>query len=217
MEPGCPAPGEPAGATHPPICVLIADDHVLVRDGIKLLVSGLLGPVQFLEAGDGRSLLDVARLHPELKLALVDLNMPGMDKGFRLTELAREHPSLAVVVVSALTSPDVVRRAMDVPTVYAFVPKSAPSDRMRSAIEAALIGTRLPYQPVADAGRVLDLALTPRLEEVRALLRQGMSNKLIASTLGISEGTVKNHMTDIFRALNVSNRTQAARHDPDTL
>lgn len=52
---------------------------------------------------------------------------------------------------------------------------------------------------------------------MRALLRQGLSNKLIASTLGISEGTVKNHMTEIFRTLNVSDRTQAARHNSETL
>jgi DNA-binding NarL/FixJ family response regulator len=197
--------------------VLIADDHVLVRDGIKMLVSSILGAVRFLEAGDGYSLSRVVHLHPVIDLALVDLNMPGMDKGFRLIELTRERPTLAVVVVSALTSPDVVRRTLDIPGVYAFVPKSATSDRMRSAIEAALQGTRLPYTPVMEQGTAPDVTLTPRLEEVRALLRQGLSNKLIASTLGISEGTVKNHMTEIFRALNVSNRTQAARHNSETL
>jgi DNA-binding NarL/FixJ family response regulator len=88
---------------------------------------------------------------------------------------------------------------------------------MRSAIDAALQGTRLPYTPVIEPGAAPDVTLTPRLEEVRALLRQGLSNKLIASSLGISEGTVKNHMTEIFRALNVSNRTQAARHNSETL
>ena len=69
---------------------------------------------------------------------------------------------------------------------------------------------------MADSKRP-DVLLTPRMEEVRQLLRQGMSNKLIASTLGLSEGTVKNYMSEIFRALNVSNRTQAAQLDADTL
>jgi DNA-binding NarL/FixJ family response regulator len=206
-----------AGAGEKTITVLIADDHVLVRDGIKMLVSSILGAVHFLEAGDGHSLVREVHLHPVIDLALVDLNMPGMDKGFRLIELARERPSLAVVVVSALTSPDVVRRTLDIPGVYAFVPKSATSERMRSAIEAALQGVKQPYAPVMEQGVAPDVTLTPRLEEVRALLRQGLSNKLIASTLGISEGTVKNHMTEIFRALNVSNRTQAARHNSETL
>ena len=210
------APFQPVGADQT-LTVLIADDHVLVRDGIKLLVSSILGPVRFLEAGDGPSLVRVVQLPSKIDLALVDLNMPGMEKGFRLAELARQHPSLAVVVVSALTSPDVVRRTLDIPGVYAFLPKSATSDLMRSAIEAALQGTRLPYTPVVEQGSATEVTLTPRLEEVRALLRQGLSNKLIASTLGISEGTVKNHMTEIFRALNVSNRTQAARHNSDIL
>jgi DNA-binding NarL/FixJ family response regulator len=136
------------------LTVLIADDHVLVRDGIKLLVSSILGSVRFLEAGDGHSLARVVQLQPTIDLTLVDLNMPGMEKGFRLAELTRQRPSLAVVVVSALTSPDVVRRTLDIPGVYAFVPKSATSDRMHAAIEAALQGTRLPYRPMHAAAAV---------------------------------------------------------------
>ena len=68
----------------------------------------------------------------------------------------------------------------------------------------------------AEAQAAAEIGLSPRLEEVRALLKQGMTNKRIAQTLNISEGTVKNYMTEIFRALNVSNRTQAAQYDPDT-
>ena len=71
-------------------------------------------------------------------------------------------------------------------------------------------------QRLSDTRRP-DVVLTPRMEEVRQLLRQGMSNKRIASHLGLSEGTVKNYMSEIFRALNVSNRTQAAQMDADTL
>lgn len=196
--------------------VLIADDHVLVRDGIRLLVSGILEGADFLEASDGPSLQHLLQTRRDIDLALVDLNMPGMDKGFRLLELARLPNCPALIVVSALTSPDVVRRTLAISSVHAFVPKSATSAHMRQAIEAALQGIKLPFSPSVDAASQPEVTLTPRLEEVRALLRQGMSNKLIASTLGISEGTVKNHMTEIFRALNVSNRTQAAGHNPET-
>ncbi|MEO7546829.1 MAG: response regulator transcription factor [Ramlibacter sp.] len=195
--------------------VLIADDHLLVRDGLKLLVASILGPVQFLEACDADSLLKMADALPQPRVALVDLNMPGMDRGARLAELARRFPALPVVVISALTSPDVVRRALDIPSVFAFVPKSATADHMRAAIAAAVEGVKLPFAQVNPTGSESDVVLTPRLEEIRLLLRQGMSNKLIARTLGISEGTVKNYMSDIFRALNVSNRTQAARFDND--
>lgn len=205
-------PGLPGDAV-----VLIADDHALVRDGIKLMVTGLLGKLRLFEAADGDSLLQLAGAHPSARLALVDLNMPGMEKGFRLAELARRHPALPLVVVSALTSPDVVRRTLEVPTVHAFVPKSATPEHMCAAIRAALQGTRLPFTDTVADNRRPEVVLTPRMEEVRNLVRQGMSNKRIASTLGITEGTVKNHMSEIFKALNVSNRTQAARVDVDTL
>lgn len=197
--------------------VLIADDHALVRDGIRGLVSNVLGEVHFMEAADGDSLMQAAASEPPATLALVDLNMPGMEKGFRLAELARHHPRLPLVVISALTSPDIVRRTLDIATVHAFIPKSAPSEQICAAIDAAMQGVRLPFTlRMADSKRP-DVVLTPRMEEVRQLLRQGMSNKLIASTLGLSEGTVKNYMSEIFRALNVSNRTQAAQLDADTL
>ena len=197
--------------------VLIADDHALVRDGLRGLVAGVLGEVRFVEAADGDSLMQAACAEPLASVALVDLNMPGMEKGFRLAELARLRPLLPLVVISALTSPDVVRRTLEIPTVHAFVSKSAPSEQICAAIEAAMQGIKLPFAlRVADTRRP-ELLLTPRMEEVRQLLRLGMSNKLIASTLGITEGTVKNYMSEIFKALNVSNRTQAAQLDSESL
>lgn len=199
------------------LTVLIADDHALVRDGMRGLVCDVLGEVRFIEAGDGDALMRAARAQPPADLALVDLNMPGMERGFRLAELAHLHPGLPLVVISALTSPDVVRRTLEIPSVHAFVPKSAPSGQICAAIEAALRGDKLPFAHRAPEARRPEVVLTPRMEEVRQLLRRGMSNKLIARTLGISEGTVKNHMSEIFKALQVSNRTQAAQLDADSL
>lgn len=199
------------------ITVLIADDHALVRDGLRSLVASVLGEVQFVEAVDADSLLRAACASPPARVALVDLNMPGMEKGFRLAELARLCPALPLVVISALTSPDVVRRTLEIATVHAFVSKSAPSEQICAAIDAAMQGHKLPFAlRVSDAKRP-ELLLTPRMEEVRQLLRLGMSNKMIASSLGISEGTVKNYMSEIFKALNVSNRTQAAQLDSESL
>ena len=210
------------GLSYRPLTVLVADDHVLVRDGFKLLVSGILKSATIVEAGDGDSLVRAIRAHSPLSLsplslALVDLNMPGMERGARLADIARANPKLPLVVISALTSPDIVRRTLAIETVYAFVPKSATSDHIRLAIDAALQGKKLPYSTAIAKTAGSEFTLTPRLEEVRQLLRQGMSNKLIASTLGITEGTVKNHMSEIFKALNVSNRTQAAQLDADRL
>ena len=196
--------------------IVIAVDHALVRDGFKLMVATLWPGVRILEAADAATLRELARRLPQPALALVDLNMPGMDKGTGLALLARECPLLRVVVVSALTSPDVIRRALDLPNVYAFVPKSAGGQRMQQAIEAAHAGRRLPHVPPSGAPPVDD-RLTPRMEEVRQLVRQGLSNKQIARQLNLSEGTVKNYLTEIFRLLQVTNRTQAARSDIDCL
>jgi len=204
------------GAT-PSATVLIADDHALLRDGIRMLVQNLLGNVRCLEADDAASTVRMLKSHPEIDVALVDLSMPGAERGAQVADIARYFPRVPLVVISALTSPDVVRRTLNIETVHAFVPKSATSAQMREAIEAALEGRKLPFQQAAPVPRRVDSGLTPRMEEVRELLRQGMSNKLIANTLGISEGTVKNYMSEIFKALNVSNRTQAARPEYDML
>ena len=196
--------------------VLIADDHLLVRDGLKLLVTRIMGKVQFYEANSADSLVNMTRQRPLACVALVDLNMPGMDKGNRLVDIAHQSPWLPIVVISALTSPDIVRRALQLPTVYAFVSKSASAEHMRAAIDSAILRAKLPYIPSIEKVAEPDVDLPPRLQEIRSLLRQGLSNKLIASQLGITEGTVKNYMSEIFKALNVSNRTQAAQFDSNT-
>lgn len=203
----------PGSATLAPT-ILIADDHDLVRDGVKLMVAAIWPGARLLEAADAGALRQQARSLAGPALALVDLNMPGMDKGAGLALLARECPRLRVVVVSALTSPDVIRRALDLRNVYAFVPKSAGGQYMRQALEAALAGRRLAHEPPASAP-LDDGRLTPRMEEIRHLVKQGLSNKQIARQLNLSEGTVKNYLSEIFRLLQVSNRTQAARYDPE--
>ena len=123
-------PCQPDTAIRAPT-ILIADDHDLVRDGVKLMVAAMWPGARLLEAADAGALRQQARHLAQPALALVDLNMPGMDKGAGLALLARECPQLRMVVVSALTSPDVIRRALDLPSVYAFVPKSAGALRMQ--------------------------------------------------------------------------------------
>jgi DNA-binding NarL/FixJ family response regulator len=193
------------------LTILIADDHVLIREGLKSLVAGIYGSVQFLEASDGDALIQMAGSHAPIELALVDLNMPNMDRGVRLNELSLRYPDLPIVVVSALTSPDIVQRMLSISSVYAFVPKSATPEHMQVAMNAAMSRIKLMFSPQQHENPHSDVILTPRLEEVRRLLRQGLTNKHIAMELGISEGTVKNYLSEIFRALKVTNRTQAAQ------
>jgi DNA-binding NarL/FixJ family response regulator len=200
-----------------PMEIVVADDHALVRNGLKMLVSEVVGQAHLLEACDGDSLLRVVCAHPAIRLAVVDLKMPRMEEGFRLVELARLHPLIPVVVVSALSSPDVVRRTLNVASVHAFVQKSASVGRLRSAIEAALQGQKLAFVELESDSARPAITLTPRRDQIRGLLRQGLSNKMIAGMLGISEGTVKNHITEIFKALNATNRTQAAQINSDAV
>jgi DNA-binding NarL/FixJ family response regulator len=203
---------EPALATRTAAdpMILIADDHALVRAGIRLFVTGMLGTARFCEVADADALLLAAHRSPGAHLALVDLRMPGMLEGMRLAELSRRHPQLPVVVISALNSPDIVRRITAIPTVCAFVPKCGDNAAIRAAIEAGMQRRKLPYVHGRPASARLEVTLTPRQQEIRDLLRQGLRNKTIAALLGISEGTVKNHITDIFRILKATNRTQAA-------
>ena len=205
-------------APNATLTILIADDHQLVRDGMRMLVADTWPQARLRDAANADALLAQARHLRPPALALVDLNMPGMAKGARLAMLARECPALPVVVISALTSPDVVRRALELPTVYAFITKSAGSARMREAMLAALAGRKLSFEPPAihSAEAAPGAALTPRMQEIRGLLQRGWSNKHIAQQLHLSEGTEKNYMSEIFRLLQVSNRTQAAQYDDET-
>ena len=198
------------------LSLIIADDHKLMRDGLRMVVGVMLPAASVFEANDGISLWQIARFVQYPALALVDLNMPEMERGNRLGLLAHDFPRLPVVVVSALTSPDVQRRVLDIPTVFAFVPKSGDSQLMREAICAALAGRRMTPAVAPTSEPPPDAALTPRMQEIRSLLRQGLSNKHIAQKLNISEGPVKNYMTDIFRLLSVTNRTQAAQYDAES-
>jgi DNA-binding NarL/FixJ family response regulator len=198
-----------------PITILIADPHRLVRDALKLSIAGMLGEVHFIDASDGDSLMRMSARTPPVRLALVDVKMPGMHGMQRLLELARIHPALPVVIVSSLSVPTVTRHIMAIGTVHAFVHKSAGIGSLRRAIEAALQGRKLAFERAPVETEKAAVTLTPRQAEICDLLRLGMSNKMIAGSLGISAGTVKNHITEIFKVLNATNRTQVAQlgHD----
>ena len=199
--------------------ILIADDHALVRDGLKLVLQQLAvdSALVFFEANDYQSLNEQIRAQPRLDFAVVDLQMPGAQRGASLEAVSRKFPHLPLLVVSAFSSPDVVQKVLLLPSVYAFVPKGASHTCVLAAVRACLERRK--------AGEISDVpapegpdeqALAPRLVAVHALLRVGKSNKEIAYELDLSEGTVKNYMSEIFRQLKVVNRTQAARLDENS-
>lgn len=192
---------------------LVADEHALIRGGVKLLLAETVGGLSFVEVVDAQTLLKAARSDLTLDLCIVDLHLPLLQSGAALVELARLRPALPIIILSASHSPEMARRAMAFPNVHAVLSKSADLRELRGVFLSALRGERTVSSQL-QRPRAKLYGLTPRQGDVHRLLCQGLNNKSIGALLGISEGTVKNHMSDIFRVLNATNRTQAAQWLP---
>lgn len=196
--------------------ILIADDHPLVRDALSRTLTGLEPTPEVIHAVDGDSLLALAG-DTCFDLALVDLNMPGMEGVAGLQRLRQLCPSLPVIVVSGQTDAATTRAVLDTGAA-GFVPKTESPDMLLDAVRTVHAG-RVFLPPGAvqallrEAAERLDRPapppLTPRQRDVLALLQQGQPNKLIARRLGLTEGTVKLHIAALLRALHARNRTEA--------
>jgi DNA-binding NarL/FixJ family response regulator len=207
--------------------ILLADDHALFREGLRHVLQGMEGGVEILQAATCAEALDIAALHPDLDVALLDLNMPGMD-GFAAVRAFRERfPILPLVVLSASDARQVVQKVLD-EGALGFIPKSSSAQVMISALRLVLSGgvylppllldqsgagggwpAAVPLPSLHASGNAGLPCLTERQLEVLTLLAEGKPNKLIARAINVTEGTVKIHLAAVFRALNVSNRTEA--------
>jgi len=200
---------------------LLADDHPLMREGVRQVLSQLEPPVEIVDAHDYPSLFAQTALHADLDLALVDLNMPGFVGMQGITQYRHRFPDIPLVVLSASESPHDIRSALEAGAL-GYIPKSASTEAMLAALRQVLAGT--PFVPAslsvshADphtlppagfAGLQHCCGLTARQLEVARLLAQGCTNKAIAGMLAMSESTVKVHIAAIFRAFDVTNRTEA--------
>lgn len=197
--------------------VLIVDDHAVVRQGLAAVVRRIEPDAQVLEAGDSASALALAATHADIGLALMDLMMPDAAGLSAVSTFVTAHPATPLMVVSSSEAPADVRAALALGAL-GYVGKTANASTLAAAIRMVLagevyvppfmaLGAEPPPPPAgAPAG-----VLTSRQEAVLALIRDGASNKEIADRLGITEGTVKAHLTTIFRALGVANRAQARR------
>jgi two-component system, NarL family, nitrate/nitrite response regulator NarL len=206
-----------------PLKVLVIDDHPLVQEGVATALEALGHDVDVIAATDSEQGMAAAAAHPDLDLVLLDLALPGMSGLGLIGALHQRFPSLPVVVLSALEDPENIRNAIGAGAM-GFVPKSAPTRVLIEALQQVLEGNvsvpatlgatpaALPGSaaPGAAAGNEPDAALlTLRQLEVLSRLCQGKTNKQIATELGLSEKTVKAHVTAIFKVLGVVNRTQA--------
>jgi DNA-binding NarL/FixJ family response regulator len=196
------------------ISVLLADDHQVVRQGIKLVLD--LDPELEVvgEASNGEEALRQARrLKPDV--VLMDLVMPVMDGVKATGEIRRELPDTEVVALTSVLEDASVTGAVKAGAI-GYLLKNTGGDELRRAIKAAAAG-KVQLAPEAAAKLMHEVripetpeALTERETEVLKLLAQGQPNKQIARTLYIGEKTVKTHVRNILMKLNVRSRTQAA-------
>ena len=194
--------------------VLIADDHPLILAGIK---RALEEDDQFevvAEARVGSQVLPlISQTNPDL--ALLDLRMPEMDGLQCLDRIRQQHPKVKVVILSVSTDPEVVQTVLN-HGASAYIVKSVNPIDLSSALRQALEGTvfsaiGLPAKRAQDDA-VKAAGLTERETAILKALAGGLSNKAIAKELWVAEQTVKFHLTNIYRKLEVSNRTEAVRY-----
>ncbi|MGO4502253.1 MULTISPECIES: response regulator transcription factor [unclassified Dyella] len=199
--------------------VLIADDHPLFRDALQRAVVAAVPNANVHSADSVYTLLGLIEQYPDAELLLLDLHMPGARGYSALAHIRGQNPGLPTIVVSGHEDVQVARRAL-AHGASAYIPKSTPGEDIITAIRKVLDGdVWLPHQLVGggtalkpDEAAVADrvATLTPQQFRVLTMIAEGLLNKQIAYDLGVSEATVKAHMTAIMRKLGVNNRTQVA-------
>ena len=205
--------------TPTPATLIIADDHPLFRAALREAIGRLLPGTRIIEAGSLASLEEAVQANPSADLVLLDLRMPGARGFSALIQLRAQYPSVPVTVVSAAEDPAIVRRALDF-GASGFIPKSASIETIGAMLRTVLDGqVALPpgYSEAASDKDQQDrelarrfASLTPQQLRVLLLLADGYPNKAIATDLGVSEATVKAHVTVVLRKLGTERRTQAA-------
>ncbi len=196
---------------------VIADDHPLFRGALKQALSGLKTVATILEAGDFAGAKSLVASNDDIDLVLLDLTMPGAAGLSGLVALRGIHAAVPLVVVSAHDDPETIRRALDL-GASGFISKSASMDEIRTAVETVLAGgvcspSGIDLGVEGDA-EISDLirrlqSLTPQQARVLGMLAEGLLNKQIAYELGVSEATIKAHVSAVLQKLGVDSRTQA--------
>lgn len=200
------------------IKVMLTDDHALMREGIKHLLE-FDGSIEVIEeANDGIECLQkLEKIHPDI--LLLDINMPEMNGIEVLEELKRREDPLKVLILTVHSEVEYLVKAVDI-GANGYILKDSGSSELKQAINVIMSGesyiqpSLLPALNSRLINRDVDQdklqTLTKRELEILTQVAGGMFNKEIAVNLNISERTVKNHISNIFRKIDVSDRTQAA-------
>ncbi len=197
--------------------ILVIDDHPLIQEALKHVLSELDAALELIQAHDASSAHAALSRTSGVDLLVLDLTLPGCDGFDLLADLRRDWPDVPVLVLSATYDKATVETALDLGAM-GFIPKTANSRILIDALRLVLSGgVFVPVEFAATGSGVFrartgtksqELGLTPRQGDVLKLLVQGKPNKLICRDLSLSEGTIKVHVSAILRALNVHNRTQ---------
>jgi DNA-binding NarL/FixJ family response regulator len=202
-------------AVGAPIRVVLVDDHATVRSGCAQLLDGAGDIAGVGQAGDGTDALPVVRAtRPDV--VVMDLQMPGMDGVEATRQILAEQLGAEVLVLTSYSDSSRIVAALDAGAV-GYLLKDADPEDVLDGVRAVSRGES-PIHPKV-ARRLLTartetaapaVQLTPREAEVLSLVRSGLANKQVARRLGISERTVKAHLTSVFQRIGVVDRTQAA-------
>jgi DNA-binding NarL/FixJ family response regulator len=197
--------------------LVIADDHPLFRDALRQAVASVVTSAKIDEAGSFDELTALLEQDSDVDLILLDLTMPGISGFSGLIYLRAQYPAIPVVIVSASDDGNTIRRSLDF-GASGFIPKRFGVETLRDAIVKVMDGdvwippdTDLSSAADPDMTRLRDrlVTLTPQQVRVLMMLSEGLLNKQIAYELGVSEATIKAHVSAILQKLGVESRTQA--------
>src|SRR6201987_803624 len=197
--------------------LVISDDHPLFRDALRQAVATVVATAKIDEAGPFEELTALLEQDSDVDLVLLDLTMPGISGFSGLIYLRAQYPAIPVVVVSASDDAGTIRRSLDFGS-SGFIPKRFGVETLRDAILKVMEGdvwvppdTDLSSQADPEMTRLRDRlgALTPQQVRVLMMLSEGLLNKQIAYELGVSEATIKAHVSAILQKLGAETRPQA--------
>ncbi|MBS9334677.1 response regulator transcription factor [Fructobacillus sp. M1-13] len=198
--------------------VLIVDDHMIVREGLKLILENDESDFQVMEAADGKEAIGVLDKHSEIGLLLLDIKMTPVDGIEVMRFISEKYPNLPVIVLTTFDSDDVVKEMLRL-GAKSFLLKDADSQKILSTIHQVLAGnTVLSTEMAQKAFRTRPVQpqpgqqLTKREKEILTLLVAGYRNKAIAEQIYVSERTVKNELTQIYNQFGVSSRSEAVAY-----
>lgn len=192
------------------IRIVLADDHTMLRQGLRLLLDKSEDMDVVAEAGRGDEALDLIRqLVPDV--ALLDISMPGIDGISVAARITQERLSTRVLILTTYDEPDMIKRAA-VAGVRGYVPKERAFELLTDAIRQVASGTSLLHEFLPESGYSNPPSVTTRELEILELLSRGLTNRLIAQHLGISIKTVDSHRTNLMRKFDVHSAIELVRY-----